>query len=146
VVAALVHAASAASVGLVLGLLLLDDVDDLVGHAEVLDLRCVSEGARAGQVCTDCAAADVDLGQAHELVTVGAGLDDFAQGEVHPGVAVDEQAVERLAALELDKHGVAGRGREQTKRKLQGSEEDGGGGIGVGTHHGESVGKSGIRG
>lgn len=40
------------------------------------------------------------------LRSYGAGLDNFFQGEVHPRVAVDEVAVQGLAVLELDEHGV----------------------------------------
>ena len=53
----------------------------------------------------------IDFRQAEELVAVGARLHDFFQGEIHPGVAGDEVAVERLAVFELDEHRVPlGRG------------------------------------
>jgi hypothetical protein len=62
---------------------------------------------------TDCAAPNVDLRQSHELVAVGARLYHFPQREVHPSIAIDQQSVERLAALQLDEHGVTGRGRQE---------------------------------
>jgi hypothetical protein len=48
-----------------------------------------------------------------EAVALRVCLDDLAQDQVHPVVAADEVAVERLAVLELDEHGVALRGREE---------------------------------
>jgi hypothetical protein len=43
-------------------------------------------------------------------------LHDFFEGEVHVGVALDQVAVESLAVLELDEHGVALGGGEKTER------------------------------
>lgn len=67
---------------------------------------------------THIVASDVDLGAAKELVTLRAGLDDFAEDQIHPVVACDEVAVEGLAILKLDQHRVALCGREEAKRKL----------------------------
>lgn len=60
--------------------------------------------------------AHVALWQPEELVAVGTCLDDFFEGEVHVGVALDQVAVEGLAVLELDEHGVALGGGEETER------------------------------
>ena len=34
-------------------------------------------------------------------------LDNLLQRQVHPGIALDQMTVERLAVLQLDQHGVA---------------------------------------
>lgn len=47
-----------------------------------------------------------------------AGLNDLLQRQVHPGVAHDQVAVEGLAVLELDEHGVALGRVEQAERQL----------------------------
>lgn len=51
--------------------------------------------------------ANVDFGQPPEAFAVGARLHNLLQREVHPVVAVDEVAVERLSVLQFDEHGVA---------------------------------------
>lgn len=43
---------------------------------------------------------------------------DLSQGKVHPSVAVHQEPIECLAALELNEHWVAGRGREKAQGKL----------------------------
>lgn len=82
------------------GLLLFDDVDDLIGNAEIFDV----------------VSAHVAFWQSEELVAFGTRLHDFFEGEVHVGVALDEVAVEGFAVLELDEHGVALRGGEKAER------------------------------
>lgn len=56
--------------------------------------------------------------QAVEFVAVGRGLDDFFEGDVHVGVAVDEVAVEGFAGFELDEHGFALGGGEEAEGEL----------------------------
>ena len=55
-------------------------------------------------------------------VTHGASLNHLLQRQVHPGVAHDQMAVERLAILELDEHGVALGRVEQAERQLEACE------------------------
>jgi hypothetical protein len=43
-------------------------------------------------------------------------LHDFFEGEIHVGVALYEVAVESLAVLELNEHGVALGGGEKAER------------------------------
>lgn len=62
--------------------------------------------------------SDVDFGQSEELVTFGTRLDDFFQGEIHPGVAVHEMAIERFAILELHKHRMSLSSIQEPERKL----------------------------
>jgi hypothetical protein len=105
-------------------LLLLDDIDNFIWNAKILDLhhpphtvrisdpasaQLVSIGLadRRGTVQTYIVPAHIDLRYAEEAVAVGTGLDDFFQDEIHPGVAADEMAVEGLAVFELDEHRVA---------------------------------------
>lgn len=88
---------------LLLLLLLLDRVDNLVGDAQVLDV----------------VAFDVDFWQTHEAVTVGIGLHNLLQSEVHPCIALHKVAVEGLAVLELDQHRLALCGAEEAEGKLQ---------------------------
>lgn len=83
--------ASASEVSLLVLLLVLHDVDDLVGHPQVFDVVSLH----------------VNLREANELVGFGAGLDDLLQGQVHPGVALYQVAIECLSVLQLDQHGVA---------------------------------------
>jgi hypothetical protein len=104
---------SSTSVCLVFGLLFFYDVDDFVRHSEVLNLPNISASSRETPDNTYCAAANVDLGQPHELVTVCARLHNLLQCEVHPCVAVDQKSVQGFTALELDQHGVAGCGRQK---------------------------------
>lgn len=49
----------------------------------------------------------IDFRQPVEVLSIRHRLHDLLQREVHPGVAVDEVAVERLPILELDQHWVA---------------------------------------
>lgn len=58
-------------------------------------------------------ASDVDLGELEEAIAFGARLNNLLQYEVHPVIAFDQVAVQRLAVLELDKHRVALRRREE---------------------------------
>lgn len=67
---------------------------------------------------THCASAHVDLRQSHEFVAVRTRLYHLSQREVHPGIAIDEEAVESLAALKFHKHGMAGRRRQEAQGKL----------------------------
>lgn len=60
----------------------------------------------------------VTFGQPVEFVAIGRGLDDFFEGDVHVGVAVDEVAVECLASFELDEHGFALSGGEEAEGEL----------------------------
>ena len=46
------------------------------------------------------------------------GLHDLAQRQVHPRVAQHQVAVEGLAVLELDEHGVALRGVQEPEGQL----------------------------
>lgn len=51
--------------------------------------------------------------------THGARLDHLAQRQVHPCVAQHQVAVERLAVLELDQHGVALRRVQKPEGQLE---------------------------
>lgn len=82
-------------------LLLGDLVDDLVGNTKVLDVISF----------------DVDFWQTHEFISFRACLHDFFEGEVHPRIAHDQVSVERLSILQLDQHGVALSGIEQSEGK-----------------------------
>jgi hypothetical protein len=53
-----------------------------------------------------------------------AGLHDLAQGQVHPGIAQHEVAVECFAVLELDQHGVALRRVEKPEGQLHGGKQN----------------------
>ena len=50
--------------------------------------------------------------------TYGAGLDNLLQGQVHPGVALYQVAVECLSVLQLDEHGVALRRVQKAEGQL----------------------------
>jgi hypothetical protein len=67
---------------------------------------------------TNVVTAHVAFWQSEELVAFGTCLHDFFEGEVHVGVALDQVAVESLAVLELDEHGVALGGGEEAEREL----------------------------
>lgn len=62
--------------------------------------------------------SNVHLGESVKTIAFGTRLDDFLEGQVHPRVAIDQVAVERLAVLELHEHWVALRGGEEAERKL----------------------------
>lgn len=61
------------------------------------------------------AASYVYLCQPPELVAVGAGLNDISEGQVHPCVAINENAVEGFAAFELHEHRVPDGSREEAE-------------------------------
>lgn len=119
---------SAASLRLRCCLLLFDDVDDLIGDAEVFDLRerravrhfllkiASAISFQHEDISTHVVSAHIAFWQSEELIAFGARLHDFFEGEVHVGVALDEVAVECFAVLELDEHGVALRGGEKAER------------------------------
>ena len=67
------------------------------------------------QDLTYVVSAHVAFRQAEEFVAVGTCLHDFFEGEVHVCVALDQVAVEGFAVLELDQHGVALGGCEETE-------------------------------
>jgi len=83
---------------LILVLLFPSQVDDFLGNPQIFDI----------------VSPHISFGQSEKPVTLGAGLDDLFEGQVHPRVAVDQVAVQGLAVLELDQHGVALGGREKT--------------------------------
>ena len=66
-------------------------------------------------IWTHVVSEHVAFWQSEELVAFGTRLHDFFEGEVHVGVALDEVAVEGFAVLELDEHGVALGGCEETE-------------------------------
>ena len=57
--------------------------------------------------------SDINLGEPEKSVTFGTCLNDLLEGKVHPGVAIDQVAIECLAVLELDQHRVALGGCEE---------------------------------
>jgi hypothetical protein len=69
-------------------------------------------------ILTNVVSAHVAFWESEELVAFGTCLHDFFEGEVHVGVALDQVAVESLAVLELDEHGVALGGGEEAEREL----------------------------
>jgi hypothetical protein len=132
-----------AEVALLPLLLLLGNVDNLVGYSQVFDLhpqsaliliadvnngdaRCFllrrpqagericrlpGDGQRSagrGGCCCCCCIAEA----------YRTGLDDLLQGQVHPRVALHQVAVEGLAILQLNQHGVALRRVQQAERQL----------------------------
>jgi hypothetical protein len=63
--------------------------------------------------CPYVVAPNVDLSEPIELFAIGAGLHHLSQGEVHPGIAVAQMAIEGFAILQFHKHRVAlGSGQE----------------------------------
>ena len=63
---------------------------------------------------THIIAPHIDLRQPEESISFRTRLHDFLESEVHPCVATDEMAVEGLAVLELDEHGMALGGGEES--------------------------------
>jgi hypothetical protein len=63
--------------------------------------------------------SDIDLRQPEKLIAVWTGLDDFLQGQVHPGIAVDQVSVQRLAILEFDQHRLALSSGQQPQWELE---------------------------
>jgi len=55
----------------------------------------------------------------HAEVTYRAGLHDFAQGQIHPSIALNQVAVECLAILELNQHRVALRRGQKAEGQLE---------------------------
>lgn len=54
-------------------------------------------------------------GRARVAWTYRAGLHHFLQGEVHPGIAGHEMAVQRLSILEFHEHGMPLGGSEEAQ-------------------------------
>jgi hypothetical protein len=65
---------------------------------------------------THVVSAHIAFWQPEELVAFGTCLNDFFEGEVHVGVALDEVTVEGFAVFQLDEHGVALGGGEEAER------------------------------
>lgn len=63
--------------------------------------------------------SDIDFGQSEKLIAVWTGLDDLLQGQVHPGIAVDQVSIQRLAILEFDQHRLALSRGQQPQRELE---------------------------
>ena len=57
----------------------------------------------------------IDLGKPEEFIAIGTGLHDFLECKVHPGIAIDEMAVERFPILEFNQHWGALGGIEKAK-------------------------------
>ena len=99
-------------------LLVLDQVHYLIGHSEILDLcDIVSSCARGSSLSrtTHIVSSHIDLGESKEFVAVWTGLHDFLEGKVHPGIAIDEMAIECFPVLEFHQHWGALGGIEKTK-------------------------------
>ena len=71
-----------------------------------------------GGVRTHRTTPNIYLRQPPKLITIRARLHDFLERQVHPRVAVHEEAVEGFAAFELDEHGVADGGGEEAEGEL----------------------------
>ena len=104
-------------------LLVFHKVYDLIRNAQVLDLRHgisaqSTRRPRTRDVGRYIVPSHVNLWQSEEFVAVRTGLDDFFQSEVHPGVTVDEMAIECFAVLELDEHRMALGSIQEAERKL----------------------------
>lgn len=84
------------------------------------------DGRRGTENGTYVVAPNVNLREPPKLITFGAGLHDFLEGQVHPGVAIDQVAVESFTVFQFDQHWMAlGRG-EKAKGQHGGSAAGGG--------------------
>ena len=111
---------------LVLLLLLLGQIDYFFGNTKIFDLSFVRVKATpspkrlAGDIkrCEFAyiVSSHINLGKPEEFIAFWARLDDFLECQVHPRIAINEMTIESLSIFELDKHGMALRGRQQAKR------------------------------
>ena len=53
---------------------------------------------------THVISSHIDLGKSKELVAIWTGLHDFLQSKIHPGIAIDEMAVECFPILQFNQH------------------------------------------
>lgn len=60
----------------------------------------------------------ITLWQSEEFLSFRRRLDDFFEGQVHVGVAVDQVAIKSFAGFELDEHRVALRRGEEAEGEL----------------------------
>ena len=114
------HSTAPSSARRLVLLLILYQFNDLIGNPKILNLRRrsapspLTDSLARGGEHTDVVSPHIDLGQSEEFIAIGTCLHHLFEGQIHPGVAVDQMTIQRFSILELDQHRMALGGIEQT--------------------------------